>query len=72
MDEREATDLSRFDLAKEMINVCKNGEHHLFLGHSERGVSLGRRRMGTVVDDSVHVETESHTDEDSKSHSSAR
>jgi hypothetical protein len=38
--EGKETYLSGLDLTEEMIDVCKDGEHHLLLGHSERGVSL--------------------------------
>lgn len=50
--------LPRLDLGEQVIDVGVDGKDHLFLGDPEMHVSLGRGRMGTVVNDPVHVEVE--------------
>ena len=49
-------DLSRLDLGEQVVDVGIDSEDHLFLGDPEMHVSLGGRRMGTIVNDSIHVE----------------
>jgi hypothetical protein len=41
-----------------VVDVGINGEDHLFLGDPEVHIALGRGRVGTVVNDPVHVEVE--------------
>lgn len=51
-------DLAGLDFGEEVVDVGVDGEDHLLLGQSEGGVALGRRWVGTVVDDTIHVEAD--------------
>jgi hypothetical protein len=46
-------DLLRLDLGEQMVNVGKDREDHLLFRYSEVRVVLARRRVRTVVDNTI-------------------